>query len=255
MLLMWVLGTDGRQGPDLASKTENTAMRLGVRATGIPCGVVLLCLLAAVADGATAAQTPAWSGSFVARLEALALLESLNADLLSSDSATLTLEHWCDVHRLASPARIVAARVPGLDKPISLEQREALRVAPTEPVRYRRVRLFCGQIVLSEADNWYVPGRLTPQINLALDTTDMPFGKAVRSLQVRRHTLSSRLLWLPLPEGWEMNATAAVEADGAPMPATLLEHRAVLSLPDGTPISEVVESYTSNVLAFPVPGP
>ncbi len=230
-------------------------MRLDVRTAGIPCSVVLLWLLTTGADGATAAQTPAWSGSFVARLEALALLESLNADLLSSDSATLTLEHWCDVHRLASPARIVAARVPVLDKPVSPEQRETLRVTSTEPVRYRRVRLLCGPVVLSEADNWYVPGRLPPEINLALDTTDMPFGKAVRSLQVRRHTLASKLLWLPLPVGWEMNATAAAEAGAEPMPATLLEHRAVLTLPDGTPISEVVESYTSNVLAFPVPGP
>jgi len=230
-------------------------VRLGVRTAGIPCGVALLWLLITGADGATAPHTPAWSGSFVARLEALALLESLNADLLSSDSATVTLEHWCDAHRLASPARIVAARVPGIDKPVSPEQREALGVTSTEPVRYRRVRLLCGPVVLSEADNWYVPGRLTPEINLALDTTDMPFGKAVRSLQVRRHTLTSKLLWLPLPEGWEMNATAAAEAGAVPMPATLLEHRAVLTLPDGTPISEVVESYTNNVLAFPVPGP
>jgi len=29
----------------------------------------------------------------------------------------------------------------------------------------------------------------------------------------------------------------------------------VLTLPDGKPISEVVESYTSNVLAFPLPQP
>jgi hypothetical protein len=34
-----------------------------------------------------------------------------------------------------------------------------------------------------------------------------------------------------------------------------LEHRAILTLPDGTPFSEVVESYTANVLAFPVPQP
>lgn len=230
-------------------------MSLGVQTAGIASGVVLLWLLTTGADGATAAQATAWSGSFVARLEALALLESLNAELLSSDSATVTLEQWCDVHRLASPARIVAVRVPGFDKPVSPEQREALRVTSTEPVRYRRVRLLCGPVVLSEADNWYVPGRLTPEINLALDTTDMPFGKAVRSLQVRRHTLTSKLLWLPLPESWEMNAAAADGAGAVPMPATLLEHRVVLTLPDGTPISEVVESYTSNVLGFPVPGP
>jgi hypothetical protein len=30
---------------------------------------------------------------------------------------------------------------------------------------------------------------------------------------------------------------------------------AVLTLPGGTPFSEVVESYTADVLAFPVPRP
>ena len=78
----------------------------------------------------------------------------------------------------------------------------------------------------------------------------------MQPLQFRRRTLSAQLRWLPLLEGWEMNpAAASVAADGAPMPPILLEHRAVLALPDGTPISEVVESYTSGILAFPVPEP
>jgi hypothetical protein len=34
-----------------------------------------------------------------------------------------------------------------------------------------------------------------------------------------------------------------------------LEHRAVLTLPDGTPFSEVVETYTDKVLAFAVMQP
>ena len=109
-------------------------------------------------------------------------------------------------------------------------------------------------MVLSEADNWYVPGRLTPEMNRLLDSTDMPFGKVVQALHFRRHTLSARLLWLPLPEGWEMNT--AEPGSGAPdltVPPQVLEHRAVLLLPDGTPLSEVVETYTANVLAFPAP--
>src|SRR6478735_7114804 len=97
--------------------------------------------------------TAGWRGDFVARLEALALLQSLNADLLSHDSATLTLDRWCAAHALASPARIVAERV-GNDKPATEEVRHQLRVGPTEPIRYRHVRLRCGTHVLSEADNW-----------------------------------------------------------------------------------------------------
>ena len=125
--------------------------------------------------GASAAEP--WPDGFVARLEALALLESLNADLLSHDGATLTLERWCADHRLADPARIVAERVHNVDKPASAEVRAALDVKPDEPLGYRRVRLKCGEHVLSEADNWYVPARLSPEMNHTLETTDTPFAK------------------------------------------------------------------------------
>jgi hypothetical protein len=221
------------------------------RMAALACAVVLL-VSTAVADDPTSAQARNWSANFVSRVEALALLETLNSELLSNNSATLTLEHWCEIHHLASPPRIKAVRVPDVDKPVSPEQRRELDVTPTEPVRYRRVRLECGSVVLSEADNWYVPSRLSTEMNKLLDTTDTPFGRAVQALHFQRRTLSSKLLWHPLPDGWEMN-TASANAAVVHMPATLLEHRAVLTLPDGTPFSEVVESYTADVLAFPVP--
>src|ERR1700688_4405681 len=156
-------------------------------------------LLGATACDGAPAQTPNGTGSFVARVEALALLQTLNANLLSHDSATLTLEHWCYVHRLASPARIVAVRVPDSQKPVSPEQRRELGVTPAEPIRYRRVRLLCGTVVLSEADNWYVPGRLTAEMNKLLDSTDVPFGRVVQALHFQRQTLSATQLWFPLP--------------------------------------------------------
>src|SRR6202022_2925378 len=179
------------------------------------CGAaMLLWWLPVCADDSVVGRTPAWPDTFVTRVEAVALLQTLNANLLSHDSATLTLEHWCDVHRLASPARIVAVRVPDSDKPVSLEQRRELGVTPAEPIRYRRVRLLCGTVVLSEADNWYVPGRLTAEMNKLLDSTDMPFGKVVQALHFQRHTLSSTLLWFPLPEGGEMNPVPPSGASG-----------------------------------------
>jgi chorismate-pyruvate lyase len=217
---------------------------------------IILCLTAVCAGGCVGERAAAWPDSFVARVEALALIQTLNADLLSHDSATLTLEHWCDAHRLASPPLIVAERDTGMDKPPTPEQRLELGVTATEPVRYRRVRLRCGAIVLSEADNWYVPARLTPQMNTLLDTTHMPFGKVAQALHFQRRTLSAALLWSPLPAGWEMNQPAAGDrAAELQVPQKILEHRAVLVLPDGTPISEVVETYTGNVLAFPIPKP
>jgi hypothetical protein len=215
-------------------------------------GMALILLLTTAI--ASAAEPAPWPDSLVGRLKALALIESLNADLLAHDSATLTIERWCADHRLADPARIVAERVSGADKPASAEVREALDVKPDEPLGYRRVRLKCGDHVLSDADNWYVPARLTPEMNHVLETTDTPFGKAVAALHFRRHTLSADLLWRPLPKGWEMGAAAASQEAGAlAIPNHVLEHRAVLSTPDGEPFSEVVETYTAEVLAFPPP--
>jgi hypothetical protein len=178
----------------------------------------------------------------------------LNAELLSHDSATLTLDRWCAAHRLASPAHIVAERVDGASQTPTDEQRQLLGVSATEPVRYRRVRLICGDHVLSEADNWYVPARLTPEMNRVLDTTDTAFGRAVQTLDFRRRTLSAKLLWSPLPRDWEMGAPLP-ERQGTTLsiPHAVLEHRAVLTSSDGAPFSEVVETYTGEVLAFPEP--
>jgi cytochrome c553 len=209
-------------------------------------------LPAAHAAPRPAAAAAAAPQPYIERLEAALLLQSLNAALLSHDSATLTLQGWCDAHHLASPARISAERVYGLEQPPTQAQREQLQVKPTDEVRHRKVRLLCGAAVLSEADNWYVPARLTPEMNRLLDTTDTPFGRAVQALHFQRHTLSADLLWQPLPPGWELESPMAPQAAGELcFPPHVLQHRALLALPDGTPISEVIETYSSNLLAVP----
>ena len=197
---------------------------------------------------------PAWPDDLTGRLEVLALLETLNADLLSNDSATLTLDRWCEDHGLGGAAKVVAERVGAADKAPSAAQRAILKVSAADPVRYRRVRLRCGPRVLSEADNWYVPARLTPEMNRQLDETDIAFGRAVQALHFARHTLGATLLWSPLPSGWESGAAVPpARSQTLAMPPYLLEHRAVLSMPDGTPFSLVVETYTREVLAFAAP--
>lgn len=219
----------------------------------------LIALPAWVLASGDAAPAP-WPDTVQARLEALALLQTLNAELLSHDSATLTLEQWCGAHHLADPARMIALRVAGVDKPVGAEQRQLLQVGATELVRYRRVQLQCGDVVLSQADNWYVPSRLTPEMNRALDSSDTPFGKVVQPLHFQRHTLAATLLWHPLPPGWDSvsagGPSAWVPTDGKAkltVPAAVLEHRAVLTRADGIPFSEVVETYTGSVMAFQMP--
>jgi chorismate-pyruvate lyase len=204
----------------------------------------------ALADG----EVKSWRDSKVTRIEALALLETLNAELLSNDSATLTLDRWCEAHRMASPAKIVAERVHDVDKEATQEIRQLLNVGAADAVHYRRVRLHCGEHILSEADNWYVPARLTDEMNHVLDTTDTAFGRAVQALHFHRHTLSAELLWNPLPPGWDMRPALPSGAKGSlQVPPQTLQHRALLSLPDGTPFSLVVETYTNQILSFAQP--
>jgi chorismate-pyruvate lyase len=197
-------------------------------------------------------QPQSWPDTVLSRTQALAELQTLNAELLSHPSATLTLERWCSAHHLASDAHIVARRVHGADKPLPEDARTLLGIGPNEPVRYRRVALSCGDVVLSDADNWYVPARLTEAMNQQLDNSDVPFGKVVQPLHFRRQTLSADLLWSPLPQGWDAGAPLP-PAGSKPLaiPDHVLQHRAVLYTADNQPFSLVVESYTGHVLVHP----
>jgi hypothetical protein len=170
-----------------------------------------------------------------ARAEPFAEAQQLNAELLGSDSATATLTAWCAEHHLADPPVIVAHRM-ATEKPADAGVRALLHAAPDEPVAYRRVDLACGRHVLSEADNWYRPGQLTPAMNDALATTETPFGAVVKPLGFHRQTLDAQLL---------------VKPGERHTPHAILRHRAVLETADGTPFSYVVETYTRDALANP----
>lgn len=168
-------------------------------------------------------------------------IADLNARLLAGNSATRTLEGWCREHRLAADPRIVAERVSGIGKPVSPEQRARLGIGPAEPVRYRHVRLRCGGRILSEADNWYVPSRLTAEMNAALDGSNIPFGTVVAPLGTGRRTFAAEQLWRPRPGG------------RGPVPVALIRHRAIVHDRAMRPIAEVAETYRSPLLDFIIP--
>lgn len=200
------------------------------------------------------AETRAWPNTFQARTEAEAIVQTLNGTFLASNSATLTLEQWCNAHHLAgTDAKIKAHLIRDDDKAATDEQRQRLKVAPDEKINYRHVDLVCGDRTLSVADNWYVPSRLTPEMNRLLETTDMPFGKAVFDLHFYRQNFSDKILWHPLPAGWETQPKPAKGKGPLPIPQELVEHRALLFTKDGTPFCEVRETYQKAVLDFPLP--
>ncbi len=218
-----------------------------------------LALLAGLSAGspsadAIAAPSHAWPGDTLGRTQSLAALQSLEIILLTRDSATLALDAWCADHHIGAPgSKIIADRDRTITKTPTADQRRRLGVTDDEPIRYRRVRLRCGAHVLSEADNWYVPSRLTPQMNAALDASDTPFGRVVQPLHFRRQTLSARLLWSPLPTGWDTGAPIGRGSPTLDIAPYVIENRALLVTAAGTPFSEVVETYTRDVLDFAPP--
>jgi chorismate-pyruvate lyase len=152
-------------------------------------------------------------------------VEALDRALFANPSATAVLQAWCDRHRPGLKVRAVVRRRETLP---AGGHAATLGVGEGEEIAYRRVQLTCGDEVLSEADNWYVPARLSSGMNAAL-AGETPFGVAVRPLAPSRRNLSSKREW-----------------DGQG-PSGILRHHAVL-IADGKPIAEVIEVYQRAML-------
>lgn len=158
-------------------------------------------------------------------------VDGLERMLASHHSATAALEQWCRQQGMADPAQVTAELAAGelVARPDDLPALLGLR--GDEPLASRHVRLTCGNRLLSQAQNWYVPERLTAEMNAALASTATPFGKIAAPLGFRRELLESR------------------RGGGADCPAgTVLFQRALLRLPDGRPLAHVVECYAASVL-------
>lgn len=175
-------------------------------------------------------------------------LQAFNADLLSQHSATAVLQSLCDRRDPGAP-RIRARKVSVVDTAREFEAVRREMGAPADaPVIHRRVDLMCGDVVLCRADNWYLPGRLTDAMNAQLMVEDTPFGVVVRELDFQRQTLSSKLLFTPLPSDQDCRSTAGF-GPTTPPPEDILQHRAILQTPDGRPFSLLMETYTKQILS------
>jgi len=171
------------------------------------------------------------TGAALAQPAREARLARLQSDILASPSATQLLTARCGELNLAAPAVVRAETAPVAQGVPAADVLALLQVTAAEPVRHRQVLLTCGGHVLSRADNWYVPSRLTPEMNRSLDTTDTPFGTVVRPLNFHRNTV----------------AVAPQTGD------TVLQVKAVLLIPQEVPISLVIENYSGELLDDPKP--
>ncbi len=173
-----------------------------------------------------------------------ASVRELSDHLLQAASATRALHTWCAARSLsAGPITVVKqalAQPPYPDDDLLDE----LRPERHERIAYRRVRLVRGPLVLSEADNWFVPDRLPPQVREVLETTDVPFGTAIAQLQPSRRTYFVRFAELSA-----VTETGAGDRLFGLSPAmTILEHKAVVLDRNRRPLSVVAERYRAALL-------
>lgn len=159
-------------------------------------------------------------------------VERLNAELLAARTATSVLESRCAALGLADPPRVRAEVQRGRVVASASPARTRLKVGKGEMLGYRRVRLMCGTHVLSEAVNWYVASRLTPEMNAALDGSDVPFGRVILPLSPRRETY----------------ATWKVRPGRVPPGGVVVRHRAIVLDGEGRPLAAVVEQYQQVLL-------
>lgn len=142
----------------------------------------------------------------------------------------MALAQWCRAKNLAGNPVITATRLTD-DAPLPGDARAALALGAQEPVSFRHVRLVCGDLVLSDARNWYLPARLPPEMNRALADTEQPFGSVIAPLHFTRERIDS------------------LHGAGPGCPAqTILTNRAVIRKPDGEALALVVECYQPALL-------
>ncbi|QIG81787.1 hypothetical protein G5C33_04620 [Sphingosinithalassobacter tenebrarum] len=154
-------------------------------------------------------------------------LEAFAAELAAGPTATIVLQRRCgDV-----PVRADVDRA--LTVAPNAAQRARLEVDADTPVIYRRVRLMCGERLLSVAENWFVPGRLAPDMQAALADSDRPYGEVIAPLAPRRVPLRTVRLW-----------------DGqGNVPDAVLQIDALVQAGDGRALALVSETYQRGVLA------
>ncbi len=145
---------------------------------------------------------------------------SLDADLLRGPTATAALQRRC------GDVRVEVDRDAHRDP--SAEQRKRLHVSDSEPVGYRRVRLVAGGVVLSHAENWFVPARLTQAMRDSLNKGDSPFGEVIAPLGPSRRTLIREPIQSSNDE--------------------VLRHHALVIAANGQVLAEVIETYRAAAL-------
>lgn len=155
------------------------------------------------------------------------VVAAFEANLAAHASATRALSQWCKLRGIDPEGQITVQFVRDADLAAPADLRAILDISAEEPLGYRHVRLLCAGAVLSEAHNWFVPARLTAEMNHELAESSVPFGTIAAGLAFSREPIAS-----------------ARHGDPGCPAGAISTHRALLRLPDGQPLALVAECYT-----------
>jgi chorismate-pyruvate lyase len=158
-----------------------------------------------------------------------ALIQDLSMRLIAGATATETLLAWCADHGLSDGPITVDIRQRFAPAIVPDDVLPALKLDRCEGISYRHVQLMRGSLPLAAAENWFVPQRLTADMNEALTRTNVPFGRVVAPLHPFRRTLAAHL---------------------QPHSEIILVQKAVILSEAGTALAFVKESYLSDLISF-----
>lgn len=158
-----------------------------------------------------------------------ALIWALNTRLTAGATATETLLAWCDDHGLSQGPITVKIGQQFAPSVVPDDVLSALELDLGEAIHYRQVQLMRGALQLAAAENWFVPQRLSADMNDTLIGSDDPFGRVVAPLQPSRRTLAAYL---------------------QPRPDIILDQVAGILSETGTALAYVKESYFADLVSF-----
>jgi chorismate-pyruvate lyase len=166
------------------------------------------------------------------------------------DTATDAVTAWCRRHLPGSGDALSVAVLH--DREAAVEDYDgALSLAPGETLHCRRVLLKWGSLVISEAENWYVPQRLPAAMLEEIRRGRRPFGAVVAALAPRR-TLIAVHTGEVLLHGGEAVARIRAQLIGARVfsaPAAFALHVTAVMAASGIALAELREHYRRELLA------
>lgn len=176
-----------------------------------------------------------------------ALIQELSRRLCKTPTATAALVAWCEEHRISSAPVTVICRHRCHPTATARDVIAELNPLPRESIAYRSVQLVRGGLPLVDAENWFIPHRLTPGMREALEATDVPFGELIAPLRPMRRTLAMQTR--DFSAGIPLDHLLERQRAERQYPGAIIRIDAVVISGSGLPLAYVRENFRPELIA------